>query len=380
VALRRLAVALWLAACAPAGEDGGTIDVTATLDRAAADFGAIRVTGLSAGERSRAVTDTRLLAVFAAQDSVPPGSPALSGTWRQSGDTMVFSPRFPPSSGVLLWVRVRQGRDSDSTVHWWRFELPARAADSAPPRLLAVHPATDTLPENLLRWYLEFSQPMRPGQALGHVRLLNDRGEEDRTAFLDTSEELWDPDGRRLTLLFDPGRVKRGIRTNLEQGRPLEAGRTYRLVIDAGWEDMSGQPLAAPFEKRVVATPADHIGPDPAAWALLLPIVGTTDPLVVSFGEALDHALAARLIIVLDERGHSVGGRVALRAGDREWTFTPDHPWTGGKHQLQVSRELEDVAGNRPGRAFDHEAGATPAGASPSGPIVRWFEPRSGGA
>jgi hypothetical protein len=52
VALRRLAVALWLAACAPAGEDGGTIDVTATLDRAAADFGAIRVTGLSAGERS----------------------------------------------------------------------------------------------------------------------------------------------------------------------------------------------------------------------------------------------------------------------------------------------------------------------------------------
>lgn len=379
MALRRLAVALWLAACAPAGENGGTIGVTATLDRAAAEFGVIRVTGLSAAQLQRAAHDTALLAVFAATDSVPPGSPTLSGAWHRSGDTMVFSPRFPPSSGVALWLRMKQPqpRGDDSPVRWWRFDPPA-AEDGASPQLVAVHPASDTLPENLLRWYLEFSRPMRPGQALAHVRLLNDRGKEDRTAFLDTSEELWDPDGRRLTLLFDPGRVKRGIRTNLEQGRPLQAGRTYRLVIDAGWEDMSGQPLAAPFEKRIVATDSDHTGPDPASWALLLPVVGTADPLVVSFGEALDHALAARLIIVLDDRGHPVAGRVSLRAEDREWTFTPQAPWTGGKHQLQVSRELEDVAGNRPGRAFDHEAGATPGGALPSGPIVRWFELRPG--
>lgn len=377
MALKRLVVALWLAGCAPGSETGGTIGVAATRDRAAADFGAIRVTGLSAAELQRAAPDTALLAVFAAPDSVPPGSPALSGTWRRSGDTMVFSPRFPPSSGVALWLRMKrpQPRGDDSPVQWWRFDLPA-AEDGASPQLVAVHPASDTLPENLLRWYLEFSRPMRPGQALAHVRLLNDRGEEDRTAFLDTSEELWDPEGRRLTLLFDPGRVKRGIRTNLEQGRPLRAGRRYRLVIDAGWQDMSGEPLATSLEKHIVATGADHDGPDPASWTLLLPVVGTTDPLVIAFPEPLDHALASRLIIVLGDRGHPLEGRVALRDKDREWTLTPDAAWRGGRHQLQVSPELEDLAGNRPGRAFDHEAGTTPGASPPTRPIVRWFKPR----
>jgi hypothetical protein len=326
----------------------------------------------------RAASDTALLSVFAAIDSVPAGLPALSGTWRRFDDTMVFSPRFPPSAGVALWVRINPARQSgeDAAAQWWKFDLPVAAEDSAPARLVAVHPVNDTLPENLLRWYLEFSRPMRPGQALSHVRLLNDLGEEDRTAFLDTSEELWDPDGRRLTLLFDPGRVKRGIRTNLEQGRPLEAGRSYRLVVDAGWQDMSGRGMASSFEKKIIVAPADHGGPDPASWSLLLPVVGTTDPLVISFGEPLDHALALRLILILDDRGHSIRGRVELYDGDREWTFVPEALWRAGRHQLQVSPELEDLAGNRPGRLFDHEAGATPGGSPPSGPIVRWFEPR----
>lgn len=374
MALRRIAIALWLAGCAPGGETGGTIDVTATLDRAAADFGVVRVTGLPfAG-------DTTALSVFAATDSVLAGSPTLSGRWSRSGDTMLFTPRFPPSSGVALWVRAdgaRLGRtDSARLLQWWQFDFPAVAGDTSPPTLVAIHPAGDSLPENLLRWYLEFSRPMRPGQALDHVRLVDDQGGEDRTAFLDTSEELWDPEGRRLTLLFDPGRVKRGIRTNVEQGRPLVAGHAYRLRIEPGWEDLSGRGLEGRSEKMIVTTAADHDGPDPLTWDLLLPVVGGTDPLVVSFGEPLDHALATQLIAVIDERGAPVRGAVVLKRDDREWRFTPDEPWTEGRYQLLTSPELEDVAGNRPGRPFDHETGTVPGGASPTGPIVRRFEPR----
>ena len=287
---------------------------------------------------------------------------------------MVFTPRFPPSSGMVLWVRASEREDD--RAQWWRFDVREAADDTTTPRLLAVHPAGDTLPENLLRWYLEFSQPMRPGQARDHVRLLNDKGQEDQTAFLDTSEELWDPEGRRLTLLFDPGRVKRGIRTNLEQGRPLQAGRSYRLRVEAGWQDLAGRRLAMPFEKTIVAAGADHEEPDPMSWELQLPIVGTRDPLVATFGEPLDHALAARLIRVLAPRGRPVAGRTQLRDADRVWTFMPDSAWAVGIHEIEVSPELEDPAGNRPGRAFDHEAGATP-GAAPQGPIVRAFAPRS---
>ncbi len=379
MALRYALIAVWLAACGPGGDAGGTIDVTATVDRGATDFGVVRVTGLSSAERDRVTVDTAGLAVFATEDSVAPGSPTLTGTWRSIGDTIAFFPRFPPSSGVALWVRLnaaRLGRESELPPRWWRFELSAEVADTAAPRLLAIHPAANTLPENLLRWYLEFSRPMRPGQALDHVRLLDAEGKEDRTAFLDTSEELWDPDGYRLTLLFDPGRVKRGIRTNLEQGRPLVAGRSYRLRVAPGWQDRSGRAIATASTKAFTVVDADHAGPDPAHWELLLPVIGGTDPIVASFGEPLDRALASRLIAVVDGRGEPVPGTVRVEEGERRWQFTPTERWLAERYQLQVSPELEDIAGNRPGRAFDHEAGKDAGGAPPSGPLIRWFEPR----
>lgn len=369
---------LWLAACAPERGGGGPIRVTATIDRAAADFGVVRVTGMSPNDLRRAPVDTSILAIYAVSDSVAPGTPPLAGTWHQSADTMLFSPRFPPSSGMVLWVRAAPSAGGDGAqAQWWRFDLPVAADDTTPPRILAIHPSADTLPENLLRWYLEFSQPMRPGQARDHVHLFDDQGQVDETAFLDTSEELWDPDGRRLTLLFDPGRVKRGIRTNLEQGRPLQAGRAYRLRIDPGWEDLSGQVLSTPVERTIVVAPADHVGPDPLAWALQLPVVGTTDPLQASFGEPLDHALAGRLIHVLDPRGRRVTGQGQLREADRVWSFVPDSAWSNGIHQIEVSPELEDPAGNRPGLAFDHASTASPGGGARSRPIVRAFAPRS---
>ena len=377
MALRRIAtLALWLAACAPGGEAGGTIEVTTTSDRAAADFAVVRITGLSNDDVQLATGNPPAVAVFVGEDSVPPGTPTLSGTWRASGDTLLFTPRFAPSPGLALWVRAdldRLGRTGPA-AQWWRFELDDAAGDSSAPRVIAIHPSADSLPENLLRWYVEFSTPMRPGQAMDHVRLIDDQGNEDRTAFLDTSEELWDPDGRRLTLLFDPGRVKRGIRTNLEQGRPLESGRTYRLRIEQGWQDFSGRGLDAPTERRFKAMPADHQGPDPAQWRLSLPIVGGRAPLVVLFGELLDHALAARLIMVADEHGTVIDGESRVSPGDGEWRFTPSAPWPAGRYQLRTSPELEDVAGNRPGRAFDHEAGITAGGASATAPLVRWFE------
>ena len=383
MALRNsIGLALWLAACAPGGDTGGTIEVTTTPDRAAADFAVVRVTGLSNDDLQLATGDPPVVAVFVAEDSVSPGTPALSGTWRMSGDTLLFTPRFAPSPGLALWVRAdlaRLGRNGPPT-RWWRFELREAASDTSSPRLVAVHPSADSLPENLLRWYLEFSTPMRPGQVMDHVRLIDDQGNEDRTAFLDTSEELWDPDGRRLTLLFDPGRVKRGIRTNLEQGRPLQSGRTYRLRIERGWQDFAGRGLDSPAERRFVATVADHHGPDPQQWRLSLPIVGETAPLVVTFGEPLDHALAARLITVADERGTVIDGQGRVSASDREWRFTPSTPWRAGRYQLRASPELEDVAGNRPGRAFDHEAGTAAGGTSTTAPLVRWFDVKRPGS
>src|SRR5206468_10702471 len=91
--------------------------------------------------------------------------------------------------------------------------------------------------------YLHFSAPMSRGEVYRRVRLL---GEGDRPVdrpFLEIGEELWDPDGTRLTLLFDPGRIKRGLVPRKEEGPILEEGRAYTLVVDPAWPDAQGRPL-----------------------------------------------------------------------------------------------------------------------------------------
>ena len=71
---------------------------------------------------------------------------------------------------------------------------------------------------------------MAAGDAYEHVKLLKANGEVVTRAFLEIGEELWDGSGQRITLLFDPGRVKKGLSPRLQFGPVLEAGQTYRLV------------------------------------------------------------------------------------------------------------------------------------------------------
>jgi len=233
-----------------------------------------------------------------------------------------------------------------------RFALPAVTHERTT-RVTGVYPSVDRVPSNLLRWYVETSAPMEPGNALQHVHLMDEAGREVPGAFLALDQELWDPERRRLTVLFDPGRVKRGVRTNVESGAPLVAGRRYRLVIDDGWTDGTGAQLASGFEHAFEAIDADRRSPEPDRWRLTIPGGGTRAPLHVSFGEPLDHALATRMLAVLDPDGERVPGSVALAEGDSAWTFTPKLPWLAGDYSLRVGGALEDLAGNNIVRVFD---------------------------
>jgi hypothetical protein len=229
----------------------------------------------------------------------------------------------------------------------------ARRAPSDPARVVAVYPSTHRVPSNLLRIYVEFSSPMQTDWAQTHLRLLDDKGRRVERAFLETDEELWDPGQRRLTMLFDPGRVKRGIKSNLEMGAPLVEGRRYYIVVDSGWPNARGVPLVQSVTHELVVGPFDGTSPDPRRWTLSSPRGGTRDSLVVRFDEPLDHALAARLITVVNESGTRVAGVGRLDPGDTAWVFTPESPWSVGAANLHVSASLEDLAGNSVARVFD---------------------------
>jgi len=75
----------------------------------------------------------------------------------------------------------------------------------------------------------------------------------------------------------------------------------------------------------------------------------------------MDHALALRSLRV--QRGDQrINGRADLMEGDTVWTFMPDAPWSPGAYALIADGLLEDVAGNRLGKAFDVDTSDPNAG------------------
>jgi hypothetical protein len=221
----------------------------------------------------------------------------------------------------------------------------------------SVYPSSDRLPENLLRFYLYFSGAMRRGEALNHIHLLNSDDSKIPGVFLDTVEELWNPITTRLTILLDPGRVKKGLRAHQELGRAFAVGETYRLVIDPTWLDAQGNRLAAGFTKQFTVIPEAAMPPNPETWKLVSPQAETRTPLEIQFPDPLDHALLSVFIHIEDDQGKRVSGEVALLNQETVWQFHPIQSWNRGRYRLWIDSRLEDLAGNNLHGLFDRPMG-----------------------
>ncbi len=278
------------------------------------------------------------------------GKPAILGSYAVEGGVVRFRPRFPLIPGLAYCARFDLGRAGVPPLGA-SFQL-ALGAVGPSAEVTALYPTAEELPENLLRLYIHFSAPMSRGEAYERIHLFNEDGEVE-APFVEITQELWDPEMRRLTILFDPGRIKRGLRPHDEVGPPLEAGHSYRLAIDAEWLDGSGRPLREGFEKTFRVTSADRTSPDVASWRLEAPRAGSREALALSFPEPLDRALLLRLLRPLNAEGRQVAGRSEVTDGERRWTFTPDEPWRAGSYGVEVETILEDLAGNSLRQVFD---------------------------
>lgn len=224
--------------------------------------------------------------------------------------------------------------------------VPASAAPAADAPL--VRPSGPAVPANLLRLSLRFDRPPA-GPVLPRLSLLRADGRPIEAPFLE--QELWSPDGRTLTVLLHPGRVKTGLAARDRLGPLLVEGDVVSLALD-------GRPL----RRWHVAAP-DEQGPSPASWILSSVRAGTRRPLVVTLDGPLD-ALDAGYVAVADAQGRRVPGQARLSDGEGTWTFTPAAPWRAGAHALRVRGTLEDASGNRLGGRFE-TPGPSPDGTPP---------------
>jgi hypothetical protein len=232
------------------------------------------------------------------------------------------------------------------------FSFTVPHAQALETRVEAVYPESDALPANLLRMYIYFSSPMMPGEAYNHIRLYTEHGERVEKAFLVVDQELWDTERKRFTLLFDPGRIKRTLKSNIELGPPLEEGSRYKLVIDSAWRDANGNYLRNSVRKTFTVTLPQRSKLCKTCLRLISPASDSKGNLEIVFDRPIDRVLVSKYISIIHSDFGPVRGTVQL-ANDVSWTFTPDIAWKEGNYEIVIHPLLEDVAGNNFNNAFD---------------------------
>ncbi|HUQ93572.1 MAG TPA: hypothetical protein VM120_17965 [Bryobacteraceae bacterium] len=296
----------------------------------------------------RGVADSSHFEAFSVSVDGRQGLPSLAGSHQViNKSTIRFIPRYPLQPGMTY----RASYQSVMAV----FSIPK--ADVKPTtRVERIYPTAAELPANVLKLYVQFSAPMSRAEAWRHIHLIDEQGTEVKLPFLEIEEELWDRETRRLTVLFDPGRIKRGLVPHNEAGPALIAGRRYQIVIDREWLDGTGTPMAAEYRKPFRVRAEDRTPPSVSNWKLQPPRAGSWDALQLDFPEPLDAALLQRLLWVEEKQGRRVEGKVQVENQEARWLFQPAAAWNAGHYVLRAGTLLEDLAGNRIDRLFDVDA------------------------
>jgi len=281
--------------------------------------------------------------------------PAMAGRYTVDG-SLRFWPSFPLDPGREYDVRfqpsniARVGLDSRKSIAGI-VSIPG--VNRSPSTVVsAIHPSGDVIPENMLRMYITFSGSMGQQGGLDHVAFVDDKGREIPDVVLPLDTDLWDPERTRYTVILDPGRVKKDILPNRRMGRPLHAGEGITLVVKKDWPDARGLPLVSEFRHRYRVGPPDEKALQTGDWRITAPSAGTRDAVAVTFPRPLDYGLLQRSLAV--SRGSkTLAGDSHVSNGETRWEFAPRSAWERGPYVLTVLPILEDLAGNRIGRAFE---------------------------
>jgi len=295
------------------------------------------------------------------------GRTPVAGRYKLGNGALSFAPAFDFITGQDYVARIRiPGLDEKLAG----FSIPSRAG-AVDASVTAIYPSGDALPENTLRFYFHFSVPMSPHVAFDHIKLRDASGNADEAAFMKFKQELWDDNRTRLTVLIDPGRIKRNVATNLDLGPALIEGHRYTLSVDKGWPSADGSSYLPQFSKPFTVTEPLRERPDIRFWQISSPCLGTREPLNITFDRPFDRHLLSKEIRVAEKNGRSVGGRIHIGERERSWSFTPNESWSHKDLRVVANIGLEDVAGNNFRDLLDQQNGTPDASVSITKTTVR---------
>ena len=233
------------------------------------------------------------------------------------------------------------------------FEIPPLKVENLT-EIISVYPTADTIPENTLKLYFVFSQPMQEGQAMHNISFVkNDK--DTVSVFLDLEQELWNKERTTLTLWFDPGRIKRDLQPNINLGMPLQEDNNYKLIVDKSWRDERGLGMRSNYEKIFYVGKRDNESPHLNTWIIDQPKAFSKDTLIVHLHESLDYLLLKNAIYITDTKSIPIVGSFEPAANETKLRFIPAEPWKPADYMIHVEARLEDLAGNNLNRLFDKD-------------------------
>ncbi|OSZ81280.1 hypothetical protein CAP36_08610 [Chitinophagaceae bacterium IBVUCB2] len=269
------------------------------------------------------------------------------GDYIRRGEVITFQPLIPFTRGLQYEVYYKKQVVS-------QFEIPLDTLSKAP-TVVAIYPTSDTVPENLLKIYIQFSQPMQEGEAIKNITILKNDTDTVPSIFLDLENELWNKERTLLTLWLDPGRIKRDLQPNKRSGTPLQKATRYAVLIGKDWRSAEGMALESSYRKTFFAGTRDAVSPDPSAWSIITPNAKTNQPLTIHLQETLDHVLLKNTVRIINSMGNIIAGVIETAEEETILRFTPVELWKPGNYIIEIESRLEDLAGNNLNRLFDND-------------------------
>ena len=196
--------------------------------------------GMIAGVEIKGTSKVEDIKIYSSKDS----QLEIMGQW----DKKVFYPVLPLDPLQDYYIQYYRGK-------WIQIQKQTHQKEYDIPIVKHIYPTSDTLPENLLRFYVEFSQPMKENYIHTHIRLFDAEGKELDGVFLNSRYEYWNKEHTKVTIILDPGRVKTGLMAHKKMGRALSVHKYYTLKINAQWPAMNGETTKLETTKSFTVVP-----------------------------------------------------------------------------------------------------------------------------
>lgn len=264
------------------------------------------------------------------------------GDLKKIGNRTVFEPIIPFNSGSTYVIFQNQKPVIEFNIK--------EKINVKSPELIAIFPSSDTVPENLLKMYFQFSKPMQEvGNALDYITITDNTTGKEVDVFLELNSELWNKEHTLLTLWLDPGRIKTDLIPNKTLGLPILKNHNYTLTIDKNWKDADGIVLKQMYTKTFTVTNRDSENPKVASWKLEV----SPKTLTIYFNESLDEILTKEVFSIKNKNDVYVSGHFEILEDASVLKFYPKKPFENGKYNIIVESKLEDLAGNNLNHPFD---------------------------